>query len=130
MGFLFENGLQISLELGNKYNNHNNPCALKWTSLNIGNHVQLSRSHKSPSLFSVAFCIHCKVWTAVVRGALLLVGFQVLYLACLTALHMGVRMGCLHSTALSFNSIEKRSRTSQSALNFSPRNFPLVYISI
>ena len=67
MGFLFENGLQISLELGNKYNNHNNPCALKWTSLNIGNHVQLSRSHKSPSLFSVAFCIHCKVWTAVVR---------------------------------------------------------------
>jgi hypothetical protein len=25
-----------TLELGNKYNNHNNPYALKWTSLNIG----------------------------------------------------------------------------------------------
>jgi hypothetical protein len=74
------------------------------------------------SLFSVAFCIQSRVRTAVVWGTLLLVGFQVPYLACLTAVQvgvqMGVRMGCLHSTALSFNSIEKLSRTSQIRLEF------------
>jgi hypothetical protein len=46
------------------------------------------------------------------------VWFQVPYLACLTAGQVGVRMGCLHSTALSFNIIKKVSRASQIRLEY------------